>query len=412
MESRKRIHINIPTDQDEQTTSNLWLTLKGPTHFNWKMQGASWITETQSYYCLGRDGSLIFFQIGYSNLAWPSNTCQVSARYFRPPPTNTFVKNGEGRAKEHWRQPMNVFETQTYSSMRMVMSDDWSGVTIANTSIKHLRDPETNELVLMQVEFGDSEQLKFNLGMTTDVQPMQLGPDGAVHFILTIDNDNEDAKDEKLPQTSDEFVRTQFVPSAHVAGSFKAGEMTREWPFEGRALVIHQFMGFKPHLCTTRWHLCYFVADTEHSGMPTTTLLQIQFQTNEQYGNGTVNRGIVVIKGEPLGCSFANRLVELDSEICSESARSIPARIQYNWKGIDMHGDSYTASCIANLDNRCACISLLDSIPSVLRAVVECFMEKPYVHQWLDRATVNLRTSSGEQSLEGWMFQEIASVQS
>lgn len=61
-----RVHVSFPDHNRSKDLIN-WQTAK---EFKWSMAGSSWITEAQNFYVVGRDGSLVFFQIGYSNLGY------------------------------------------------------------------------------------------------------------------------------------------------------------------------------------------------------------------------------------------------------------------------------------------------------------------------------------------------------
>lgn len=61
-----RVHVSFPDHNRSKDLTN-WQNAK---EFKWSMAGSSWITEAQNFYVVGRDGSLVFFQIGYSNLAY------------------------------------------------------------------------------------------------------------------------------------------------------------------------------------------------------------------------------------------------------------------------------------------------------------------------------------------------------
>src|ERR1700722_15645057 len=69
-----RVHVNFPDHNRSKDLTN-WQSAK---EFKWSMTGSSWITEAQNFYVVGRDGSLVFFQIGYSNLGYtPSFTVHL-----------------------------------------------------------------------------------------------------------------------------------------------------------------------------------------------------------------------------------------------------------------------------------------------------------------------------------------------
>lgn len=62
--TKKLVHHKI---YKENTSRSLirWLS---PNEFKWDLSGASWITETQTYYLIGDDGAFCMVQMAYSNL--------------------------------------------------------------------------------------------------------------------------------------------------------------------------------------------------------------------------------------------------------------------------------------------------------------------------------------------------------
>ena len=62
--AKKLVHHNI----SKENTSKSMIRLLNPSQFKWMLGGASWITETQTYYLIGDDGSFCLLQMGYSNL--------------------------------------------------------------------------------------------------------------------------------------------------------------------------------------------------------------------------------------------------------------------------------------------------------------------------------------------------------
>lgn len=62
--SRKLIHHNIAKEDTSRALTS-WLS---PRDFKWMLTGTSWITEAQTFYMIGDDGSFIMIQMAYSNL--------------------------------------------------------------------------------------------------------------------------------------------------------------------------------------------------------------------------------------------------------------------------------------------------------------------------------------------------------
>lgn len=61
---KRLVHHNIAKENTSRALTR-WLN---PNEFKWLLSGASWITETQTYYLIGDDGAFCMVQMGYSNL--------------------------------------------------------------------------------------------------------------------------------------------------------------------------------------------------------------------------------------------------------------------------------------------------------------------------------------------------------
>lgn len=62
--AKKLVHHKIGK-KATSTELTRWLN---PNQFKWMLSGASWITETQTYYLIGDDGSFCMVQMAYTNL--------------------------------------------------------------------------------------------------------------------------------------------------------------------------------------------------------------------------------------------------------------------------------------------------------------------------------------------------------
>jgi hypothetical protein len=61
----KLVHHNIGSLDDTSTALTTWLKA---SDFCWALAGTPWITEAQTYYVIGDDGSFLLAQMAYSNL--------------------------------------------------------------------------------------------------------------------------------------------------------------------------------------------------------------------------------------------------------------------------------------------------------------------------------------------------------
>ena len=74
-------HPALSCNWPENTTQALLKYLPWSA-FTFQMSGTSWLTEGFNFHFFTGDGSVLFFQLVYSNLAWPSCSAVVSVRYY------------------------------------------------------------------------------------------------------------------------------------------------------------------------------------------------------------------------------------------------------------------------------------------------------------------------------------------
>lgn len=278
--------------------------------------------------------------------------------------------------------------------MRMHMSDDYTSVTARKDSLKHHHIGD-GELALIKVTF-DEEPLVFELNVRPEGKPFQIC-DGNIHF-------GQDR--------TEGFINMKFIPASHATGWVQIGSQPRQ-PFEGHALVVHQFQGVRPHLCASRWNLAFFVSDTVRSGLQPSMLFMIQLQTPASYDDATINYGSVYHHQDMLAVSVGNEIEHGNSPIDAESGFPVPEHIRYRWHGKTFSGAAFSAECAVRPSTQCARICLLDNVPYVLRKVVETFVARPFVYQWIDRAEVSINVEGapdGQEALHGWIFQELSLI--
>lgn len=306
------------------------------------------------------------------------------------------------------------------------MTKDYTGVSTKQASLEHLLESQQETLALIRASLN-LQKLKFDLTLKPQSVPFQINK-GDIYF-------GEKRKDG--------YINCKYLPCVAVTGVFEDKEtpttvnkaestssLTGGHPevFEGIALVIHQFQGVKPHLCASRWNLCFFAGKQKGESNFTrsiSTLFMHQLQTPDNYDDATINYGAIVHQGKTLSVSVGNLIKHGPSSIDSVSGFPIPEWIEYTWRGRgfdvnDKNGSikrtPITAKCKVPLKNQCARLCLLDSIPYVLRHIVATFIAKPFVYQWVDEALVDIWIGGLDEKeepsirLEGWIFQELALI--
>jgi hypothetical protein len=203
------------------------------------------------------------------------------------------------------------------------------------------------------------------------------------------------------------FVSHKFWPRAQAKGTFIVENAVHE--VEGLSTFIHAIQGMQPQLIASNWNFCDFQS-------PEATLSMMQFQTTKQYGAVDVNQGALVLDGKLTCVSVDNHVELLDLEVDPDTEYQIPKRIKLTWNGKTMEeSDEVEAkdvkiTMIVTVNNLLDKIDVLNEIPWVIRKLVQTFVVKPYIYQWLDKATAEIVIGEKTVTTEGQCFQELVFV--
>lgn len=204
------------------------------------------------------------------------------------------------------------------------------------------------------------------------------------------------------------FVSHKFWPRAESKGTFIINQQIYE--IEGDGMFIHAIQGMQPQLIASNWNFCNFHSKEASIGM-------MQFQTTKQYGSVNINQGSLVLNDKLMCVSVDNNVELLDLEKDSETEYDIPKRIKLTWKGKtvkekeDEEVQDVDITMIVEVKNLIDKIDVLAEIPYVIRKLVQTFVVKPYIYQWLDKATAEITIGDQEKVVtEGHCFQELVFV--
>jgi hypothetical protein len=199
------------------------------------------------------------------------------------------------------------------------------------------------------------------------------------------------------------FVSHKFWPRCQAKGTFIVEGAVHE--MEGLSTFIHAIQGMQPQLIASNWNFCNFQSAEA-------TLTMMQFQTTKQYGAVDVNQGALVLDGK-LTCVSVDNHVELsDMEIDPETEYEIPKTIKLTWNGKTIDEDAKDVKITMNVSvsNLLDKIDVLNEIPWVIRKLVQTFVVKPYIYQWLDKGTAEIQIGEKTITTEGQCFQELVFV--
>ena len=204
------------------------------------------------------------------------------------------------------------------------------------------------------------------------------------------------------------FVSHKFWPRAVAKGTFIVDKVLHE--VEGDGTFIHAIQGMQPQLIASNWNFCNF-----HS--KEASLSMMQFQTTKQYGAININQGSIVLNGKLISVSVENHVELLDLAKDEETEYDIPQKIKLTWKGktIKEEGDEEPAKDVhvemmVTVKNLVDKIDVLNEIPWFLKKLVQTFVVKPYIYQWLDVASAEITVGDEKVVTEGTCFQELVFV--
>lgn len=370
---------------DLENTSKALYTSLHPSQFSWSLKNGTgssggWITETQTFYALSNTGELVYLQLAYSNLSWPAQTiCQITARYFN-------------------REGTNRFGTWTVPASRLRLDAVRTSCSARSTSFSQ-KEPLDGNVASFRVQHGcdSDEPIILDLDFKGVSQPFAIH-DGCIHF----------GRDRM-----DGYIQLKFIPAARVTGSVRLDDGSQR-SFDGWGFIVRQFQGLKPYLSASRWNLFYFCTGDRLSknsvSFQNTSLFMLQLITPEPYDRIAYNIGCIWREDRLLAVSIDNQISEVSPVLDLQSKYTIPRAFQYRWKGVTFEGEPFQASCQCETRTVVTKECVLDSLPFVLRKVIEAFIPRPYIFQWTDETTVSIDLAGSVNEYTGWAFQELSII--
>ncbi|CAO3591141.1 unnamed protein product [Absidia cylindrospora] len=205
------------------------------------------------------------------------------------------------------------------------------------------------------------------------------------------------------------FVSHKFWPRAQAKGTFIVDKQLHE--VEGDGMFIHAIQGMQPQLIASNWNFVDFQS-------PDAALSMMQFQTTKQYGSVNINQGSLVLHDKLICVSVDNHVELLDLQKDEDTDYDIPQRIKLTWKGKtikqsdndDEETKDVSVEMVVTVKNLVDKIDVLAEIPWFLKKLVQTFVVKPYIYQWLDKATATITVGEETVQVEGNCFQELVFV--
>ncbi|CAO3623484.1 unnamed protein product [Cunninghamella echinulata] len=336
---------------------------------DWTLASGS-STENQVFYITTKTGGFAFVQLIHSNIGIWNPTISFTCRFYDPATNTNVFKN------------INMSKFELSADRRSVKTEHFNVTLDPTQSVYKVQITHPDLVVSLDFERVD-KGFKVGEGRTYLGGGDQTSAAG--------------------------FVSHKFWPRANGKGTFIVDKQLHE--VEGHGMFIHAIQGMQPQLIASNWNFVDFQAKDA-------ALSMMQFQTTKQYGAININQGSLVFKDKLVCVSVENGVELLDLKKDEETEYDIPQRIKLTWKGKTIKEDGNDedqpkdvhVEMIVTVKNLIDKIDVLAEIPWFLKKLVQTFVVKPYIYQWLDDATATITIGDETTQVEGKCFQELVFV--
>lgn len=319
--------------------------------------------ETQTFYIMADDGTLVMVQLIYSNIAGIHTTAHF----------NTKIFNLQGDGDHIWH------------------SDPLSNILFDEKMLSFAAD----NLTITLNEEGDSYSIKstvnpdsvVDLKFTRKAPGFAAGKNGTSYF----------GTDPKNPWGS---MSHAFWARCAVEGTITTKAKT--YDLSGRGVFIPALQGMKPHHAAARWNFINFQT-------PTFSAIMMEFTTPPSYGSTKVNVGGIVKDGEIIYAGAGNSITHTGSAQDPESEWPEPTSIKWEWTGKSADGQEVSAVVDGSLGKRLDRVDVMGEVPGFIKTIAGSVAgTRPYIFQYSPREKLSLKLNIGgtETVEEGFMFSE------
>lgn len=203
------------------------------------------------------------------------------------------------------------------------------------------------------------------------------------------------------------IVSHKFWPRCNVKGTMIVDKQLFE--VDAYGMFIHAIQGMQPQLIASKWNFVDFQAENA-------ALSIMQFTTTKQYGGVEVNQGSIVIDDKLYSVCVENDVELLDLVKDEDTGYDIPQRVKLTWKGKTIENSELgepkdiSVVMVVPVKNLIDKIDILSEIPWFLKKLVQTFVVKPYIYQWLDEATAEITVGDKKIEATGKCYQELVFV--
>ncbi|KAJ5697668.1 hypothetical protein N7488_011352 [Penicillium malachiteum] len=345
-----------------QQTSETPYTILTKDHLRWKAHQYTNV-ETQTFYAMADDGTLVLAQVIYSNIAGIHTTAVFN--------TKIFDLSGEG--KHIWHS--DALSNFMFDEEMLCFGADNMTITLNQEGDAYHIKSTVNPECLVDLQF------------TRKAPGFAIGKDGTSYF----------GTDPKNPWGS---MTHSFWPRCAVEGSITTKEKT--YDLAGRGVFIPALQGMKPHHAAARWNFLNFQT-------PTYSAIMMEYTTPPSYGSTKVNVGAILKDDEIIYAGVNNTATHTGSTSDPDSDWPEPTAIKWEWAGQTADGQEVSAEVDGPLGKRLDRIDVMGEVPGFIKAIAGSVAgTRPYIYQFSPRDKLSLKLKIGDTDIteEGFMFSE------
>lgn len=384
-------------------------------------QNKGFQTETQTWYSVLADGSLLLCQVIWSYIAWPLPAqTQFTFKLYNP---NT--------KKSIWRS-INASNFQ-------VNGEDGRSSKANEFDIKHSGSPTGSETYTINA----------TLDKTTQINVVFTRPENAPGFKYGNGEDGGYSKFGKKGE--DGFVIHRFHPHATSQGQLMVEGKVID--AKGDGMFVHAIQGLRPDNVASRWNFAFFTSaqGIEDEKFGSVRAIQMEFETTDAYGakgakSGRVKANLGCIYSSKIGqpllvvgqtgpdsatatygtlypksvqsgdvCKFTHNTTQKDEETGYDG----PTNMSMFWEGKQTGKDTVVKASIdvatsiqSGQGGLIEKVNVLNEIPYLVRKALSSITgTKPYIFQYHNDVTLNIALGQEEITpIKGWLFNEASFV--
>ncbi|KAI8971667.1 oxidative stress survival, Svf1-like protein [Mycotypha africana] len=339
-----------------------------PTDYEWTLASGS-ATENQIFYMTTKTGGFVFVQLIYSGIGFLKPTVSFTCRFYNPQSNDNKFKN------------INQSSDFKLSEDRRSVKTEFFNITLDPT-LSSFKISITHPELIVDLDFA-----RVDKGFKVGEGKTYLGGD-----------------DQK---SAAGIVSHKFWPRCNAKGTVIIDKELHD--IDAYGMFIHAIQGMQPQLIASKWNFINFQSEKA-------ALSMMQFLTTKQYGSVEVNQGSIVVNDKLISVSVENNVELMNLVKDDDTEYDIPQDVKLTWKGktIKEHEEDevkdVSVVMIVPVKNLIDKIDILSEIPWFLKKLVQTFVVKPYIYQWLDEATAEITIGDEKIECPGKCYQELVFV--